>query len=391
LIPIGEDRLGSRYRELGVDVKKPGIERFKGAINNLHPGAFCVVYPDPDDKSKGLILHTDSAGSKPIQAYLMYKETGDASWFRGLAQDALAMNINDVVCVGAEPISFVDYIAYNPLNIDRVAMLGALAEGFTESKKVLSREGSSIAFAGGETADLPDLLRTLDVCVTIHGRVSLSKLISGEAVKHGDVIVGLRSGGPVRFEKGPNSGIMSNGHTLARTSLLSSIYIEKYPEVSHPHRGRYTGRYKLEDRPEGLGASIGEALLSPTRLFSPIAIAVFKKVGSGIHGMVHNTGGGQTKCLRVGSNIQYVKDNLPEPDPIFGLIKKEARVDWQEMYQDFNMGIGFEFIVDPESAEEVQSVAERFGIGVHIIGRCEKGAGKNTLKIQSMYGDYQYT
>jgi phosphoribosylformylglycinamidine cyclo-ligase len=391
LIPVGEDRLGSRYRELGVDVKKPGIERFKDAIDNLRPGAFCVVYPDPDDKSKGLILHADSAGSKPIQAYLMYKETGYASWFKGLAQDALAMNINDVVCVGAEPISFVDYIAYNPLNIDRVAMLGALAEGFAESKEVLSREGSSIAFAGGETADLPDLLRTLDVCVTIHGRVSLSKLVSGEAVKPGDMIVGLRSGGPVRFEKGPNSGIMSNGHTLARTSLLSSIYLEKYPEVSHPRRGRYTGRYKLDDRPEGLGASIGETLLSPTRLFSPIALAVFKKVGAGIHGMVHNTGGGQTKCLRVGSNIQYVKDNLPEPDPIFSLIKKEARVDWQEMYQDFNMGIGFEFIVDPEFGEEVQSVAERFGIGVHIIGRCEKGVGKNTLKIQSMHGDYQYS
>jgi phosphoribosylformylglycinamidine cyclo-ligase len=183
---------------------------------------------------------------------------------------------------------------------------------------------------------------------------------------------------------------MSNGHTLARTSLLSSTYIKKYPEVSHSGMGRYTGRYKLEDRPEGLGASIGEALLSPTRLFSPIALAVFKKIGSGIHGMVHNTGGGQTKCLRVGSNIQYVKDNLPEPDPIFGLIKKEARVDWQEMYQDFNMGIGFEFIVDPESAEEVQSIAERFGIGVHPIGRCEKGVGKNTLKIQSMHGGYQY-
>lgn len=391
MIPIGEDKTGSRYRELGVDVKKPGIERFKGVIDNLHPGAFCVIYPDPDDKSKGLILHTDSAGSKPIQAYLMYKETGDPSWFKGLAQDALAMNINDVLCVGAEPISFVDYIAYNPLNIDRVAMLGAIAEGFAKCKEILSMEGSPISFAGGETADLPDLLRTLDVSVTIHARVKLSKLVSGKAVKQGDVIIGLRSGGPTRFEKGSNSGIMSNGHTLARTSLLSPIYLEKYPEISHSSSGRYSGRYKLEDKLDGLGASVGEALLSPTRLFSPIALAVMKKVGLGVHGMVHNTGGGQTKCLRVGSNIQYVKDSLPEPDPIFGLIKKEARVDWREMYQDFNMGIGFEFIVDPESAEEVQSVAEGFGVGVMPIGRCVKGTGKNTLKIQSIYGDYQYS
>lgn len=391
MIPVGEDKLGSRYRELGVDVRKPGIERFKGTIDNLHPGAFCVVYPDPNDNSIGLILHTDSAGSKPIQAYLMYKETGEASWFRGLAQDALAMNINDVLCVGAEPISFVDYIAYNPLNIDRLAMLGALAEGFAESKEVLLREGYPIAFAGGETADLPDLLRTLDVCVTIHGRVRLSKVVSGEAVKPGDVIIGLRSGGPARYEKGLNSGIMSNGHTLARTCLLTSSYIEKYPEISHSSSGRYTGRYKLEDRPEGLGASVGEALLSPTRLFSHVASAVLKKVDSGVHGMVHNTGGGQTKCLRVGRNIQYVKDNLPEPDPIFDLIRKEARVDWREMYQDFNMGIGFEFIVDPGSAEDVQRVAEGFGIGVQAIGRCEKCAGENTLKIQALHGDYQFT
>jgi phosphoribosylformylglycinamidine cyclo-ligase len=150
--------LGSRYRELGVDVKKPGIERFKGAIENLYPGAFCVVQRDPRDPKWGHVLHTDSAGSKPIQAYLMYKETGDAGWFRGLAQDALAMNINDILCVGAEPVSFVDYIAYNPLSIDRISMLSALADGFAECKDTLTSEGSPVAFAGGETADHPTSL-----------------------------------------------------------------------------------------------------------------------------------------------------------------------------------------------------------------------------------------
>jgi phosphoribosylformylglycinamidine cyclo-ligase len=247
-----------------------------------------------------------------------------------------------------------------------------------------------VAFAGGETADLPDLLRTLDVCVTLYGRVELSRVVTGDAVKSGDVIIGLRSGGPCRFEKGQNSGIMSNGHTLARTCLLSAKYLEKYPEISHPSRGRYTGRFKLGDEPNGLGSSVGEALLSPTRLFAPVAAAVLRKVDEGVHGMVHNTGGGQTKCLRVGHGVKYVKDSLPEPDPIFHLIQREAGVEWREMYQDFNMGVGFEFIVDPGSAEEVRRVADGFGLGAHVIGRCEKGAGDNTLKIHSRFGGFLY-
>jgi len=320
----------------------------------------------------------------------MYKETGDAKWFRGLAQDALAMNINDILCVGATPVSFVDYIAYNPLNIDRVSMLDALAEGFEDCKETLAHEGLPIDFAGGETADLPDLLRSIDVCVTIYGRVELSRVVSGEAVKPGDAILGLRSGGPCSFEKEPNSGLMSNGHTLARTCLLSWKYLEKYSDVSHPSGGRYTGRFLLEDEPEGLGASIGEALLSPTRLFAPIAAAVLGKVGAGIHGMIHNTGGGQTKCLRVGHGIKYVKDILPEPDPVFSLIKNESGVEWSEMYQDFNMGVGFEFIIDPDSVEEARKVAAAFGLGVQVIGHCEKAKGGNTLEIKSSRGDFHY-
>jgi phosphoribosylformylglycinamidine cyclo-ligase len=382
--------LASRYRELGVDVSKPGVERFRGVIDDLFPDAFCVVYRDPFDPSMGLVLHTDSAGSKPIQAYLMYKETGDASWLKGLAQDALAMNINDVVCVGAKPVSFVDYVAYNPLNIDRVAMLTALAEGFAECKKVLADEGTPIAFAGGETADLPDVLRTLDVCVTIHGHVKLEWVLSGETVKPGDVLIGLKSGGKARFENRANSGIMSNGHTLARTSLLSPSYLEKYPEISHPSKGRYLGRFRLDDVPDDLGESVGEALLHPTRLFAPIASAILKEVREGVHGMIHNTGGGQTKCLRVGTNVRYIKDTLPEPDPVFRLIKAESGVDWREMYQDFNMGVGFEVTVDPECTERVLHIAKGFGVGAQVIGRCERSRGKNALEIKSAYGNFRY-
>ncbi|MCW4048694.1 MAG: AIR synthase related protein [Candidatus Bathyarchaeota archaeon] len=380
----------SRYEELGVNVKKPGIEKFKTVIENLYPNAFCVVQQDPDDPKMGLVTHTDSAGSKPIQAYLHYKETGDPSWFRGIAQDALAMNLNDLICVGAKPITFVDYIAFNTLTMERVEVLNALAEGFGGCVETMREEGLSFMFAGGETADLPDLLRTIDVCVTMFGRAKLNEFITGDRITPGDVIVGLRSGGEVRFEDGVNSGIMSNGHTLARTSLMKPEYLKDYPEISHPARGRYVGRFSYDDTVDELGMTVGEALLSPTRLFAPIAKSVLDKVGDHIHGMVHNTGGGQTKCLRLGKNVGYIKDTLPEPDPIFKLIQSESHVEWKEMYQDFNMGIGYEFIVDPKAVDDVISIGEKYGLGVQVVGRCKPSKDGNSLEIQSLYGSFSY-
>ena len=178
----------SRYKELGVDVQKKGIESFKQVIDNLYPGAFCVIQRDPDYPDTGLVVHTDSAGSKPIMAYISYKESGDADWFSGLSQDALAMNINDLVCVGAKPVSFVDYVAFNTLRIERVELLAALSNGFGTCLDSLANEGTPVLFAGGETADLPDLLKTLDVCVTMFGRVPLSNVITGSDIKPGDLI-----------------------------------------------------------------------------------------------------------------------------------------------------------------------------------------------------------
>jgi len=379
----------SRYKELGVDVKKKGIESFKRVVDNLYPGAFCVIQRDPAYPDTGLVVHTDSAGSKPIMAYISYKESGDADWFSGLAQDALAMNINDLVCVGADPVSFVDYIAFNTLLIDRVEMLAALSDGFGHCLKVLAEEETPVLFAGGETADLPDLLRTLDVCVTMFGRVPLSKVISGGDIKPGDKIIGVRSGGKIRYEKGVNSGVMSNGQTLARSCLMTSDYVEKYPEISHPARGRYTGRFVFDDYIDELDCTVGEALLSPTRLFSPVALKVLEKYGGSVHGMVHNTGGGNTKCLRLGKNIGYVKE-MPAHDSIFELIKQESGVEWQEMYQDFNMGVGFEFIVDPDSAEDILSVVEGFGVGASIIGQCEESKAGNKLTLRSDAGAFEY-
>ena len=380
----------SRYKALGVDVKKEGIGAFKGVVDNLYPGAFCVVTPDPSHTSRGLVSHADSAGSKPILSYIGYKESGDPSWFKGLAQDAVAMNIDDIVCVAAEAVAFIDYIAFNTLRIDRVEMLAALSEGFADCFEMLAEHGIPVLFGGGETADLPDQMRTLDVCGALFGHVDLEKVVTGYEISPGDAIVGLRSGGKVRYEEGVNSGIMCNGLTLARNGLLSRDYLEAYPEAAHPGRGRFTGRFRYDDRPDGLGMTVGEAMTSPTRIFAPIATAVLERVGAAVHGMVHNTGGGQTKCLSLGKDVRYVKDSMVEPDPIFGLIQREANVDWREMYEDFNMGVGFEFIVDAGAVDEVIETAEGFGVGVQVVGQCERGERGNSLIVESEYGKFSY-
>jgi phosphoribosylformylglycinamidine cyclo-ligase len=381
----------SRYKALGVDVRKEGIAAFKGVVDDLFPGAFCVVTRDPTAPERGLVSHADSAGSKPILSYICYKESGDPAWFKGLAQDAVAMNVDDVVCVAAEPVAFIDYIAFNTLHIDRVEMLGALSEGFDECFQMLHEHGMPVLFGGGETADLPDQMRTLDVCGALFGHVYLGKVVTGYEISPGDVIVGLKSGGSISYEDGSNSGIMCNGLTLARNSLMSSEYLKVYPEAAHPGKGRFTGRFRYDDQPDGLGMTVGEALTSPTRIFAPIANAVLEKIGEAVHGMVHNTGGGQTKCLSLGRNIRYIKDSLVEPDPIFGLLQREARVEWREMYEDFNMGVGFEFIVEPQAVEEVVRAAEGFGIGVQVVGRCERGDQGNSLVIESEHGKFSYT
>ena len=381
----------SLYHDLGVDVRKKGISSFEGVVDDLYPGAFCVVTRDPRHPGYGLVSHTDSAGSKPVVSYLCWRETGDPAWFEGLAQDVVAMNLDDILCVGAEPIAFVDYVAFNTLVIDRVQLLSALARGFGGCLRNLGDQGIKVLFGGGETADLPDQMRTLDVSGAFFGTVELEKVVTGELIEDGDVIVGLRSGGRVRYEDGVNSGIMCNGFTLARNCLLSGEYLERYPELAHPGSGRFTGRLKIDDEVDELGMTVAEALTSPTRVFAPVVKAVLDRVGGAVHGMVHNTGGGQTKCLGLGRGIRYTKDSLPEHDPVFGLIQGEADVDWREMYEDFNMGVGFEFIVDGEYVDDVLGVADGFGIGAYRLGHCRRTEGENSLVIDSEYGRFTYT
>ncbi len=244
--------MGTKYEEVGVDARKEGVEVFKSSIDNLFPRAFCTVSRDPDFDDYGVVLHTDGAGSKPVQNYLNWKESGDLNCFKSIGQDVLAMNIDDLLCIGAEPISFVDYIALNKDLLPKKDLLSSLNSGFKDVFDLLKDYGINISFLGGETADLPDQLRTLDVSGTIHGRVKISEAITGDDVEPGDRIVGLRSSGRTEYEDEENSGIMCNGITLARHSLMECEYSERYPEIEGSERGYY-GNYSWDDHLKELG------------------------------------------------------------------------------------------------------------------------------------------
>lgn len=379
----------TKYEEVGVEARKKGIEVFKSSVKNLFPNAFCTVGADPDLENQGIVLHTDSAGSKPIQNYLHWKETGDISWFESSAQDAMAMNIDDLICIGARPLAFVDYIALNKKLLPKEELLSALNDGFGKVLDLMKDHGRDIAFLGGETADLPDQLKTLDVSVTIYGRVDLSEAITGEEVEPGNLIVGLRSGGQTEYEEEKSSGIQCNGITLARHCLMKEEYGERYPEVVNAE-SKYFGEFSYDDEPESLDMTVGEAILSPTRIYAPVLKEMLEKYRSHITGLVHNTGGGQTKSLALGEKIHYLKDDPIEPDPIFHLIQKASGEEWRNMYEDFNMGTGFEIVVEENYAEKIMKVAEKFNLGTKIIGRCKKSEGRNKVTIHSEFGNFKY-
>ena len=242
---------------------------------------------------------------------------------------------------------------------------------------------------GGETAELPDQLSTIDVSAAMFGIVELSRIVSAERIAPGDRIIGIRSGGRTIYERRENSGIMCNGLTLARRCLLSREYSERYPEIIGFSGKPYSGRFRVDDYIDELNMTVGEALLSPTRIFAPIVFKLLERFDTGIKAMIHNTGGGLTKCVRVGRGVHYIKDNLPKPDPIFELIQREAKEDWKSMYQTFNMGIGFEIIVAPEIIDDVMSVIEKFGVEAKVIGFCEK-SNINRVTLQTPYGRFEY-
>lgn len=380
----------SRYARVGVDLRKKGIEIFKPSIQSMYPTAFCVIKQDPDLLGHAMVPHADSAGSKPVQNYLNFRETEDIESFRGIAQDVVAMNLDDIVCVGAKPVSFVDCVAINKAKVPKEDLLRVLNSELMKLIETMQVYGVTLPFDGGETADVPDQISTLDVSGFMLGRVELSKVVTGDRIRPGNKIVGVHSGGKSHYEREVNSGIMCNGITLARHSLLSSEYEKKYPEIRGSGTLGYFGHFRIDDKLNELNMTVGQALTSPTRIFAPIIFKVLDELGSTVTGLVHNTGGGLTKCLRLGRGIRYVKRDLPESDPIFLLIKKESNETWRDMFQDFNMGVGFEVILEKEEVGSAIDIIDSFGVEAKVIGEIESGPPRNQLIIDSKFGKFTY-
>jgi phosphoribosylformylglycinamidine cyclo-ligase len=380
----------TKYGDLGVDVHKKGIEAFK-STSGIYEHAFCSIHPDPLRKGFGFVHHTDGAGSKTVQNYLNFRETGKIEAFKGVAQDVLAMNTGDIYCVGVPlSIDFIDYVAINGFHVPKEDFLKILANDWNKQFRMLKRYGIEINFSGGETADLPDQVKTVDVSGAIHATYKLNSVITGEDIKAGDDIIGISSGGKARYERSRAGTIMSNGLTLARHSLMKPEFATKYPEIYEEGK-EYKSRFGPKSRVEGIKGTIGGELTRPTRLFAPVFKSVIEKFKDDIHGIVNDTAGGSTKCLRIGKSIKYVKDNMPEPPPIFKLIKEEGKVSWREMFMDFNMGVGADIITSAEVSEEASKFIQReFKIEASKIGECRRARGKNKLRLESKYGNFNY-
>lgn len=380
----------SAYERMGVDVNKKGIDVFQSTIRNIFPGSFCNVVSDPENPEYGLISHDDATGSKPITNLLMAREFGDNRYFKPIAQDAIAMNIDDTDCVNATPRIFTDTVLINQFTVPKVEFLRVLNDGIKENLDLLKRQGINISFGGGETEDIPYQIRTLAVLGHIDARVKLKDAITGSKIEPENYIVGLRSGGRASYESKENSGIMCNGLTLAEHSLLDKSYETRYPEISDSHGEPYRGRFKLDQKLDGIGM-LGDALTSPTRIFSPITRKILENKKDDITGIVHNTQSGQTKILKLGKNVHYVKSNTPKPDPLFYLIQRESGESWWNMHRDLNCGIGMEYIVkNLESVDDVISIAESFGVGAVLLGNIRKSDGSNKLTIHTEFGKLNY-
>lgn len=388
--------MGDQYKKLGVSADMKG-RAFEGFTDGLYKYAFSKIHPTPGMPGYGYIHHPDGGGSKPVQNYLNWKVTGDINCFRGVAQDTLAMSIGDIFAGGIpEWVSFIDYIAINRFpfekgDIEKHQVLEIIADEWQENLEMLRNYGIIIDLDDGETADLPDQLRTMDVSGTLFAMFNLKNVLTGERAKVGDSILGISSGGQSVYEKQPAGDIMCNGLTLARHKTMKPEYGEMYPEIRDPEN-EYTGRFSPTDVPEGFMRSVGEELTAPTRLYAPVFKGLLENFGEAVHGIVFNTGGGQTKCLRLGNGIRYVKDNLPEPPEIFKLVQKEGKVTtWREMHKDFNLGVGADIVADPAAADEMRGyINEEFEIDSDVTGECRRAVGENKLRIETPYGNFNF-
>jgi len=377
----------------GVDSRKGGWGDIFTAVDEpSFPHAFCKIYIDPVT-GRAFTQQMDGVGSKSVQRYLHARETGDYSVCAGDADDCFVMNAGDVAAAGLmDNWVFTDIVAINQNYVDKEAYLTALNQGFLRIKQLYAQHGQTFLFTGGETADLVDQTRNMIFDGTITAYADKKKVITGDEIKPGDIIIGVRSGGPCNFEKELNSGHMSNGSTGLRHMFMRYDYQERYPEIVDPEGDDYIGRFCIGDEPEGLGMEISQALMSPTRHFPIIVKKILERYGNQIHGIVLNTGGGATKCTRIGSGIRYVKSSMPKPDPLFLLAQEESGKEWGDMFESYNMGVGLDLMV-PESIRDsvTEMVENEFGVGCQEIGVCEKSKDdKNHVVIDGKYGTHEY-
>lgn len=385
-----------RYSQRGVSAAKEDVHlAIKNIDKGLFPKAFCKIVPDHLTGSEDhcLVMHADGAGTKSSLAYMYWKETGDLSVWKGIAQDALIMNIDDLICVGATDHIMLSSTIGRNKNLIPAEVLSAIINGTEELISDLSKHGIEIHSTGGETADVGDLVRTIIVDSTVTARMPRAKVIDNANIQAGDVIVGLSSSGQASYEKDYNGGMGSNGLTSARHDVFHKDLAAKYPESfdpSVPSDLVYSGAMGLTDQLAGSPVDVGKLVLSPTRTYAPIVKKILHSYdSSSIHGMVHCSGGAQTKILHFIDQLHIVKDQLFEVPVLFQMIQQQSGTSWREMYEVFNCGHRLELYVSPEVAQDLIEISESFGVAAQIIGRVEASETKK-LTIRSAYGTFEY-
>lgn len=387
--------MNDRYNQRGVSAQKEDVHKAVAKLDKgLFPNAFCKVYPDywGNDPDYCNLMHADGAGTKSILAYLYWKETGDMSVWKGIAIDSIVMNIDDMLCVGATgPFTYSSTIGRNKHLIPG-EVISEIINGTQSYFDKLNEYGIDVRFMGGETADVGDVVRTVIVDGTMACRMRRDKLVTTEKMKPGDVVVSLASYGQATYETEYNSGMGSNGLTSARHEMLHKKYGSKYPESVDPNLPQevvYNGKYDLTD-PTNTPLNIGKMILSPTRTYSPVILKVLEQHFDNIHGIIHCSGGGQSKCLHyLPAPMRVVKNNLLPVPPLFKMIQESAGTDWREMYQVFNMGQRLEIFTDPITALEIVKISEEFGIAAQVSGFVETSATKEVV-LQSEHGNFLY-
>lgn len=388
--------VSKRYAQRGVSASKEDVHNaIKHIDKGLFPKAFCKVVPDylTNDPEYCIVMHADGAGTKSALAYMYWKETGDLSVWKGIAQDALIMNIDDLLCVGATSNIMLSSTIGRNKNLIPGSVISAIINGTEELIQDLSKYGITIHSTGGETADVGDLVRTIIVDSTVTARVKRSEIIDNANISEGDVIIGLESFGQANYEDSYNGGMGSNGLTSARHDVFNKYLAEKYPEsfdAAVPEDLVYSGQVKLTDAVAGSPIDAGQLVLSPTRTYAPIIKSILSKYNSeDIHGMIHCSGGAQTKILHFVEDKHIVKDNLFDVPPLFKLIQEQSQTDWKEMFQVFNCGHRMELYVNPSVAEDIIAISKSFNVDAKIVGRVEPATDKK-LTIISPFGTFEY-